>query len=52
VSGKPGSEYDFSPQEQRADASFGATPAREHDALHAEPARYGSRFDHPDWPLR
>jgi hypothetical protein len=30
----------------------GATPAQEHDALHAALARYGSRFDHPDWPLR
>ena len=36
----------------RMPAAFGATPAQEHDALHAAPARYGSRFDHPDWPLR
>jgi hypothetical protein len=30
----------------------GATPAQEHDELHAALARYGGQFDHPDWPLR
>lgn len=35
---------------QRLEA--GASPAEEHDALHASLQRYGQLFQHPDWPLR